>query len=248
MYASYAKLNISSILRRTFSTLFEHPVIFLSLAVISVLPTLGLQIYVRGLAPGNISLGTICLLILFSLLLGTICMAAMSYSAYQAADEMPFSLWESLSASLGKIFSLIGLAILAAIAITVGFMVLIVPGIIICCMVAVSVPVCVLEDLGPLSSLNRSAELTKGNRWNILGLLAISTVGAFVLNFLALLVGGIIMYAAGNGSENIIIIITEVTNVLRNAYFYTMLGVIYYDLYAIETGGTGLGIAAAVFD
>ncbi len=45
------------------------------------------------------------------------------------------------------------------------------PGLILFTMWFVAIPVCVVERLGPISSLGRSRRLTKGHRWKILGLL-----------------------------------------------------------------------------
>jgi hypothetical protein len=50
-----------------------------------------------------------------------------------------------------------------------GCLLLIVPGVIAALALSVAGQVCVAERLGPIESLVRSAALTKGNRWRILG-------------------------------------------------------------------------------
>jgi len=60
-----------------------------------------------------------------------------------------------------------------------------VPGIIAWTMLYVAVPACIGERLGVIASLNRSAALTKGDRWKLLGLglvivLAIAIPGIIV--------------------------------------------------------------------
>ncbi len=37
------------------------------------------------------------------------------------------------------------------------------------CIYAVALPACIVERIGPLKAMSRSAFLTKGNRWRILG-------------------------------------------------------------------------------
>jgi hypothetical protein len=65
--------------------------------------------------------------------------------------------------ALGATIAVLGLAIL-------GFALIIVPAAIVVSMYFVVVPACVVEGLGPVQSMRRSAELTKGSRWRIFAL------------------------------------------------------------------------------
>jgi hypothetical protein len=65
--------------------------------------------------------------------------------------------------ALGATLAMAGLAVL-------GFALLIVPAAIVISRFFVVVPACVVEGLGPVQSMRRSAELTSGNRWRIFGL------------------------------------------------------------------------------
>lgn len=65
--------------------------------------------------------------------------------------------------ALGATIAVVGLAIL-------GFALIIVPAAIVVSMFFVVVPACVVEGLGPVQSMRRSAELTKGSRWRIFAL------------------------------------------------------------------------------
>src|SRR5262249_1244975 len=61
------------------------------------------------------------------------------------------------------------------------------PSAILLVMWAVVVPACIVEDLGPVTSLGRSAELTKGFRWKIFGimlLLGLMSVAATVVQII----------------------------------------------------------------
>ena len=40
----------------------------------------------------------------------------------------------------------------------------------------VAIPACVVEQTGPWKSLNRSAALTKGNRWKVFGMMVLLTI------------------------------------------------------------------------
>jgi hypothetical protein len=66
-----------------------------------------------------------------------------------------------------------------------GMIFLVIPGLIVMTMLSVSAQACVIERLGPIASLSRSAALTKGHRWRVFGLILIAgliSLGAAVLS------------------------------------------------------------------
>ena len=68
----------------------------------------------------------------------------------------------------------------------VGLVFLVVPGLIVKVMFMTAVPVCVLERLGPLAALLRSADLSRGHRWRMFAALLAANALMFlstVLNF-----------------------------------------------------------------
>lgn len=67
----------------------------------------------------------------------------------------------------GKVMMVIGVTLLVALIVGIGTILLIIPGIILACRTAVAVPVAMLEDETPMSSVNRSMALTKGHAWQI---------------------------------------------------------------------------------
>ena len=75
--------------------------------------------------------------------------------------------------------------ILASIAITIGFILLIVPGLILLTWWLLIVPVIILEGRSATESFGRSRELVRGNGWNVFGLI--------VLTVVILIVAGIIL-------------------------------------------------------
>jgi hypothetical protein len=102
--------------------------------------------------------------------------------------------------TIGGLFSAAGRVIgpllvagvLAGIAIAVGFVLLIVPGLILITLWAVIVPVIVIERRGALESFGRSRDLVRGNGWQVFGILVVLFVGAFLVQILiAALIGGI---------------------------------------------------------
>ena len=66
-----------------------------------------------------------------------------------------------------------------------GVAILLIPGLVVLCVLAVAIPASLAENLGPIQSLRRSAFLTKGNRWRILAILILLEVGGLALSELA---------------------------------------------------------------
>jgi hypothetical protein len=62
----------------------------------------------------------------------------------------------------GNIGRVLGVMFLTGLVVVLGFILLIVPGIILLCRTGVAVPAAMLEDTGPRDSLSRSMDLTKG--------------------------------------------------------------------------------------
>jgi hypothetical protein len=76
---------------------------------------------------------------------------------------------------------LFGLATLYSLAVTVGYLLLFVPGLVLVTLWSVSVAACALEGIGPTRSLARSQSLTRGYRMKILGvMLLVMTVGLLI--------------------------------------------------------------------
>jgi len=124
---------------------------------------------------------------------------------------------------------LIGLTILFALGIGIGFMLLIIPGFILLLMWAVAVPALVIERDGVASAFRRSAELTKGARWKILGLFLLLAAIYWLLSTLVGLVG-LGMYNAQNvGSD--LPIANLVGSVIVGTIFNMLWGTIQPSLY-----------------
>jgi hypothetical protein len=87
----------------------------------------------------------------------------------------------------GKALRVIVILLLVGLAVGVGCLLLIIPGIILLCRLSVSVPVSMLEDSKSIPSIERSMELTKGHGWQIfliyLLLWVVGLVIGFVLEF-----------------------------------------------------------------
>jgi uncharacterized membrane protein len=85
-------------------------------------------------------------------------------------------------------------SILFGIALAIGFILLIIPGLILMVIWSVVAPVTVLERPGPFAAFGRSRELVRGNGWQVFGVIVLVFVAVAVLSLAAGLV------ASGLGS------------------------------------------------
>jgi hypothetical protein len=100
------------------------------------------------------------------------------------------SIKELVLSVLPVLMPLIGAGILTAIGIIFGFILLVVPGLFLLTIWAVTAPVIVVERRGVFDSLGRSRQLVRGNGWPVLG--------AFLLAILISIVASIALSAVGN--------------------------------------------------
>ena len=110
--------------------------------------------------------------------------AAVAYGAFQHLDGRAVSRGNCVSRGLSLVLPAIGVALLAGLITGIGFVLLVIPGVIAMVMLWVAIPAAVVERLGVIGSLKRSAELTRGYRWKVLGIVLIVMVIAYMSAFL----------------------------------------------------------------
>jgi hypothetical protein len=112
--------------------------------------------------------------------------AAIVHATITDLNGRRVALGDSLKAGLRNCLPLIGLAILSALGLAVGFMLLFVPGLILMVVWAVAVPAKVVEKVGVFDAFTRSRDLTRGRRWPIFGLFVLYAIAAWILSALVL--------------------------------------------------------------
>jgi hypothetical protein len=93
------------------------------------------------------------------------------------------SFGQTVSAATPYIGPVAVASILAGIAITIGLILIIVPGLFLITIWAVIVPVIVIERSGALASFGRSQQLVRGNGWHVFGTLVLVFVILLVVDF-----------------------------------------------------------------
>lgn len=184
---------------------------------------------------------------LLGLVLGSITAASVSWAAASALrDERP-TIGGAIQAALPLTPLVIGVSVAANMLVFLGFLVFIVPGIVVALMLWVSVPVLVVERVGVIDALRRSRELTSGRRLKIFGtgvvyslMIAVPALVIFPLAGMFATAGdGLAMAAYGLASTTF--------TVLATAFSYTLQLYVYHVL-RTEKEGTGVEDVAAVLE
>lgn len=229
--------DVGSVLSRSFSTLMKNPLLFFGLTLAASLPTF----IVEAFSPDQGGLGIVMNVV--QTILGLVVEGAIAYAVYRVLTGKNASLGYSVSRGMGRIIPLFLAALVTGLGIGIGLVLLVIPGLIVMCVWVVTIPACVVEKLGPLESIRRSADLTRGFRLPIFGLLLITGV-------LVIAVGagiGFIVGAVSGGNVVAAVLIAGVGTAAVQAFNCVMVAIIYYDLRAIKEGVT-LDSLSSIFD
>jgi uncharacterized membrane protein len=234
------EFRIGDVFSKTATLLSRNFLTFFVVAAVAGLPRL-LWVGLETQDPGNVPFGRIFGGFGLFLVLNTLAQAVILYGAFQAMRGRPVNLGECLKVGLSRFFPIIGLVICAYFAIWIGLILLIVPGLILGTMWYVGTPVCVVEQKGPLASLGRSSELTKGHRWKIFGMV-------LLLLFVAAIVGGIIGALLGLTRSPILVALGTLVWTGAWGAFYAIFGVVTYHDLRVAKEGVDTDQIASVFD
>ena len=134
------------------------------------------------------------------------------------------SISETVSAALPYIGAVAGASILAAIAISIGLLLLIVPGLFLITIWAVIVPVIVIERSGVLASFGRSRELVRGRAWHVFATLVLVYLIMLVVNIVLGLIFRALPHVLGSGLSAII------SGTLISPFLALVVTLVYYRL------------------
>lgn len=124
--------------------------------------------------------------------------------------------------------SLFFLTIVVSILVYIGLILLIIPGIVLALIWAVSAPAMVVENQGVFGSMGRSVELTRGNRWRVLGVA--------IVVFLIYVVVAALIYILALITPVLGIIGGIAAIVILYPYIAIIVGVLYFRLVEAQGG------------
>jgi uncharacterized membrane protein len=247
--AADADVTFGNVFERSFSILGRNLVPLLILGGIAALPYL-LIYYFQGdplaVKPVKPSFSMATAIIFFVSLIAAFALRPISqaiilFGAFQDMRGLRFPIGESLRKGLARFFPIFGMLVIEGLGLLAGFILLFVPGYMLYTAWYVALPVLVVERLGPVASLRRSAALTKGHRWKIFGIIFVMGLVAGVLGAI---VSGIVV-----ASHNRMVFV-GVQYLFQTVYiaFQSVVGVVLYHDLRVAKEGLDTDRIAAVFD
>jgi hypothetical protein len=215
------RLDVGAVIRRVFDIYVDqYSVLLPASAVVFVITGIVSALLVAA-APG---LALIALLL--SLIAGTLFTGMVVELVSDIQDgRRDHSAGELLRAATPVLGQLILVGIVAGVGIVIGFVLIIVPGLILITIWSVAAPVVVLERPGVFAALSRSRELVRGNGWQVFGVI-------FVLFFLVIIVSAAIEVAADSAGTGAGIVARVIVGILTGPISALAAAVLYFDLRA----------------
>lgn len=243
-------LGVGTLVAESFSTLSRH---FFPVLLIGFVPSL-LGVVLSGSLVGfdmvlsleeteTASGGASALTGLVDLVVYSVTTAFLVQLAYDAKLERPIRLGKYIAPALASIFPIAILGIVVALLMGVGALAFIIPGLWVYAVFSVMEPAVVIERLG-FKGLGRSAKLTKGYRWPILGALSINWICAMVIIVLALFVTDLAM---GSGILALSIVLYAALTAIGTGLVSILTALIYARLREIKEG-VSVDQIVSVFD
>ncbi len=252
MTAAPSSFRVGAVFGRSFELLFRDFGKFFGLSLIAWAPFLLLTLVggaqpglAAGVPPDGGAIAQYVLSVfgigLLWMLLSVLCQAIILYGAFEQMRGTSFAVGESVKRGLARFFPILGVILCMAFGAGFASILFFVPGIIVYLMWLVAVPVCIVEERGPMASLGRSRELTRGSRWKLFGIVMVIAVASWLVQ---LIVQFVFLAAAG---KLLAALATFLCSALIAAYRSILGAVVYHDL-RVAREGIDIDRIAAVFD
>jgi hypothetical protein len=184
-----------------------------------------------------------------TLLLNVFVAATLTYGVVMELNGQRATIGACIATGLTRFLPALGVGVSTWLCVGLASMALLLPGILVLCMLYVATPVSVVERPSMAVALSRSADLTKGRRWRVLGLILVVTA----VNLMSLQLVRTLAIAHPETIEDVfdnlsrLIYISFVHHVITGSLSAVMTSVAYYHLRA-DKEGTSTAELAAIFE
>jgi hypothetical protein len=220
MEASGNRIDVGKVIGETFSIYGAHAGVLLGAAVIVFV--------IAGVIQGLLATSGSLILVLIGS--AVVLVASTLYTGFVVTlvndvrdGKRDFTVGEMFGSAAGVIGPLLINGILKAIAVTIGFILLVVPGLILLTIWAVTAPAIVVERAGGIDAFGRSRELVRGQGWPVFGVILI----AFLITFAISLVAGAIGAATGDAGR---VILSTIGSIIAAPISALVAAVLFFDL------------------
>lgn len=244
-------VTAGSLAARTFRIWWRNLGRFTGLTALLFVPFLVLGLVMAGLIAAQAAQGArfqptgpmvfamFAIAIVVALPLGMILLGGLSYGVVQHLAGRRLGIGAMLKQGARRTLPLTAALLLVMLAVMGGYVLLIVPGIMIALATSVALPAVVVEGLGPTAAFRRSLELTRGYRWRLLG--------GFFLVFLVNLALNMIGNLASLASPAVGALVSLVVMVPTASLGWIVPAVAYHDL-RVAKEGVDTSALAKVFE
>jgi len=212
-------LNVGEVISRTFNIYVDQSSVLLPAAAVVFVLTAILSEVLIAAAPLLSIVAFIISLVATTLFTGMV----VELVADVQDGKRDATVGQLLGAVRPVVGSLILVGIVAGIAIGIGLILIIVPGLILITIWAVFAPVIVLEHPPGLGALGRSRELVRGNGWQVFGVIFVLVFGVEIVS---LLIEGI----AASAGFGVGIVVRVIVQILAAPLAALAASVLYFEL------------------
>src|SRR3569623_2636638 len=200
---SAPNLDVGRVMQRTFAVLGRNFAVFALLAVcFSGLPSLIAGLVRAGVVQdkaGKVAFVASIAVGFVQFMGAYVLQGALTHGTIADRNGRKAAFTARLATGLRYAAPLLALGIVTVIALAFGFLLLVFPAVMMMCAWAVSVPSLVIDRRGVFGSFGRSAQLTRGQRWPIFGLLLLYAAASWVISALIMLPTGALAAAKAGG-------------------------------------------------
>jgi hypothetical protein len=172
------------------------------------------------------------LLIVLMAVVEELAQAAIAWGTFENLRSRPTGLRTLFQISIRRSVPVIGLSIVYTVGTALGFIALIFPAFMAATTWFVAMPACVVEETGPIASLRRSVQLTKGYRWKVFSVVLIIAIIDLPSGIPALV------------RSNFGFVVVPIWHAAALAFESVLMAVVYHDLRVAKEGSDTWRIAS----
>jgi hypothetical protein len=194
------------------------------------------EVVTSGSSLGRLIGGSI-LLGLIAVLIVNVMQGAISRAAAGSVVGMPIDTEASYSYGIARLGSIILIGLLTGLAVGIGFIFLVIPGLFLLVKFAVSIPALVVEDKRGTKAMGRSWELTAGHFWHVAGTVLLAAI-------ITGIVSGILTSPFSSSGWFIRAIAASIAQIVTAPFTALVAVLVYLDLRARKESLTSDGLRA----
>lgn len=174
------RIPVGRVVTETFATVGRAWATYYAVSL--ALAALGLPAVLNLLTPGHGALRAVAVACsIIKPLLALFLQTALIHGTMRLISGDALVLGDAFKVGGRRLLPYLGATIILVLGIVLGLVLLVVPGIILSCVYGLSPIITVIEGKGPIASQSRSRELTRNNRWRVLGVSVLFYLVPFLL-------------------------------------------------------------------